>query len=108
MRWYWVLFFLFPALLLGIDVRTSIKEVHHEGCCEQIGSFTLGVRDSAFQTATYNEPVYVRFKIVQAHGWSKTLVDLRPGEDPLNSDPINLAIRTEGATIIAPDIPNAK
>jgi len=105
MRSYWILFFLFPAFLMGIDVRTNIKDVHHEGCCEQIGSFSLSLRDNAFSTASYNEPVYIRFKIVRAHGWSKTLVDLRPDADPQFGDPINLAIRTEGLTIIAPDLP---
>lgn len=100
-----LLFWLFPLLLWGIEIRTNIQDVSHEGPSEQIGSFSLIIREGELPFATFDNPIYVRFRIVRAHGWSKTLVDQRVGSASQAWDPINLAIRSEEGDTLNPALP---
>ncbi|PIE89104.1 MAG: hypothetical protein CR997_13045 [Acidobacteria bacterium] len=103
-KWILPLFFI-SLSIFGIDVRTGIEDVHHEGCCEQIGNFTLVFTEDAFPDVSYENPSYIRFRILHAHGWARTLVDLRPDSNPDLADPINLAIRTSDSSHLASDLP---
>ncbi|PID46592.1 MAG: hypothetical protein CSB47_03180 [Proteobacteria bacterium] len=104
-KWILPLFFISP-IIFGIDVRTGIRDVNHEGCCEQIGNFTLVFMEDAFPDVSYENPSYIRFRILHANGWARTTVDLRPDSSPDWADPINLAIRTSDSNCLASDLPS--
>jgi hypothetical protein len=100
------LFFLWmPMLLLAVEVRTNVRDVHHEGVCEEIGAFSLHLIADDFSMAGPHTPLYVRFRINHAQGWCRTLVDQRPGSDDATRQPINLAIIPNGGGSLAPDLP---
>ena len=88
------------APLWAIEVSTAVPAISHEGFNETIGSFTLTLRDDAFSSASPTNPIYIRFRLTQANGWSKTRVDQRLGHAP-----INLALFPSGTTVLAAGIP---
>ena len=96
-------FFLFAIISMsfGINVRTTIFDVHHEGVIEQLGVLTLDIDSDAFANASQQSPVYIRFQTLHANGWAKTLVDQRSENYPA----INLALRSGNSTRINPTTP---
>ncbi|MCB1052181.1 MAG: hypothetical protein H6510_09005 [Acidobacteria bacterium] len=99
------LFLIIGLSLLAVEVRTNIPLVYHEGSHELIGSFTLVFSDNDFPNATPQNPVYIRFRLLQANGWSKSLVDLRPGAPAAINQPINIALYPSGNSITNPALP---
>ena len=89
----------------AIDVGTSISNVSHEGNRQLIGSFTLTLEDDDFKNASELNPIYIRFRLNEAKGWAKTLVDLRAGATASVNRPINLAIRPDSNSTLNPNIP---
>ena len=102
-----VLFFLmiFATKLWAVDVTTSISTVSHEGINQLLGSFTLDINENAFANASPGDPVYIRFTLARANGWSKTLVDLRPGAYAPVNRPINLALSPSANFSLNPAVP---
>ncbi len=78
--------------LMAVDVSTSITTISHEGENQLLGSFTLTFGDNTFPTASGTTPVYIRFRLSSAVGWSKTLVDLRNDAPGSVRRPINIAL----------------
>lgn len=88
----WLVIFGFGNNLLGLSVRTSVNSIAHEGNYQTLGIFSILVNGNDFANASPDNPVYIRFRLVQSNGWSQSLVDLRPGAAPQVNQPINLAI----------------
>lgn len=107
MRNIWIGFFIGAlgcGTAWGVDVRTSVADVYHEGSCELLGSFTLAVTGNAFQSASPDNPIYIRFRINQANFWSRSLVDMRDSTN-VNASPINLCLSSEGSLALNPALP---
>lgn len=87
-----MVFALFSSALWALDVRTTVNSIAHEGNNQTLGIFTLVVDNNAFPNASPSNPVYIRFRLIHANGWSNSLVDLRPDAHDSVDQPINLAI----------------
>ena len=101
-----ILFALWSVSLMAVDVSTSITTISHEGDDQLLGSFTLTFTDNAFPSASGTTPVYIRFRLSSAVGWSKTLVDLRSDAPDSVRRPINIALApTSSSVALNPAMP---
>jgi len=87
------------------DVTTSITNVGNESRDQVLGSFTLSFDEDAFPNASPANPAYIRFRLNQANGWSKTLVDLRPGAPDYLRRPLNIALYPASGGSLNPGLP---
>lgn len=93
------------APAFAINIRTTVPAVNHEGSHEIVGNITFEVNADDFAQASPGAPIYIRFTLQFSQGWSKTLVDLRPGAPSPTDQPINLAIQPSGSFSLNPAIP---
>ena len=93
-------------LFADIEINTSIRNVNYRGSSELAGFLRITVNDDDFQTASTQEPIFMRISLASDAFLAKTLVDQSLPNDDHRKRPIYLAMSLnslhENRTLTAP------